>query len=70
MISMHSKCLTPKRVPRIAHLNAKPLISLATAAANIIGKIVGPNAIPLWILAPNSDNGFLSKTRALAAKTE
>lgn len=38
-------------------------------AANTIGRIVGPNVLPFLMLAPNTDNGRLSKERAQAPRT-
>lgn len=70
MVSVDSRYLTPKCVPCSARRNAKPLISLAIIAANTIGKAVGPNALPFLMLAPNPDNGCLSKEMAQAPKTK
>ena len=45
------------------------LISLATIAAKTIGKIVGPSVLAFLTLAPNVDNGLLSKNIAEAPRT-
>ncbi len=56
-------------MPRSAHLSEMALINRATINAKMIGKIVGPKALAILILVPNSDIGCSSRVRAQAPKT-